>query len=494
MNITRYLRQGLPVLIVAITTLVQSKAISKPVVLSEETLIKWASQENFNKLKISLDELAKKQERAKYDENFGFKFDAKANYQETKEKSFDTFIPVTSPLTDFEMKLSKATRYGVSYGVKINTNQYTNNFVQDGTTSSVGAELALDLYKDFLGSTSRAQDASLMVQEEISKRQRSISEHTFVQEVRKLYWQIVANNEKRKIALELLKTTKKLEKDTRRRFKSNVADKGDLSRISSQVEARNGQLYLLDFEKNELYKALKQLFPEKLGGKSIELAKYNLDLVVNEVMGCTQEIAAHMNSLPLNYTEYDEILGLLQKDLELTKQVNNNYDKSDLKLISSFDVVRKDYSYGDSFSELKDNGDNRFSVGLQWTVPIGGESNKTRKIQDEIIKRRNLAESQEVRGKLDAFHSQTLRSVFVLQNVIKAQKRNAKHLRDTLKDSKKKFNQARLTSQDLLIDENQLLNSNLDEVSTKYQVIETIINYFTVFNQTPCKLNKRAQL
>ncbi|MFG1483137.1 TolC family protein [Halobacteriovorax sp. HFRX-2_2] len=492
----KYLRHGLKfsVLMVLITGTSYSWANSLPVMLNEDQLIQWAEEENFNQLRISLGELAKKQERAMYDENFGFKLDAQANYQETKEKSFAQFIPVTSPLADFQMKLSKNSKYGLSYGVMVNSNQYSNNFVKDGTTSSAGAFLALDIYKDFLGSTSRAQDASLMVQEEIAKRQRTISSHAFVQEVRKLYWKIVANNESTKIAKALLKTTKELQKDTRKRYRSNIADKGDLSRISSQVEARNGQLYLLEFERNELLKTLKSLFPQKLGGKTVQLAAYNLDRTVDDVMGCTQTIAQHSSSLPLEYTEYDEVLGLLQKDLELSQKVNNNYDKSDLKLTTQFEVVGKEYSYSNSFQELTDNGDNRFSVGIQWTMPIGGEKDKTREIQDQIIKRQNLAQAQEVKGKLDAFHAQTLRSVLTLQNVIRAQKRNEVHLRDTLKDSKRKFKQARVTSQDLLIDENQLLNSNLDEISTKYQVIETIINYFTVFNQTPCKLNRRAKL
>ncbi|MEH0860557.1 TolC family protein [Halobacteriovorax sp. DPLXC-1] len=493
MNIFKYLCQGLSSSILLVLLINQS-IHAETITVNEETLVNWAGQENFNRLRISLDELAKKQERAKYDENFGFTFDAEANYQETKEQSFVQFIPVSSPVADFKAKLSKNSKYGLQYGVVMNSNQVTNNLYKDGTTTSAGAFLALDLYKDFLGSTSRVQDKSLLVQEEISKRQRSISEHTFIQEVRKLYWKIVANNESTKIARALLKTTKKLEKDTRKRFQSNIADKGDLARISSQVEARNGQLYLLEFERNELIKTLKSLFPDKLGGKDLRLANYNLDNTVNDVMACTQKIAQHMTSLPLEYTQYDEILGLLQKDLELSREVNKNYDKSNLKLISQFEVVGKDYSYSDSFKKLSDEGDSRFSVGLQWTMPIGGEKDKTKAIQDEIIRRRNLADSQEVKGKLDAFHAQTLRSVLTLQNVIRAQKRNAKHLRETLKDSKRKFSQARLTSQDLLIDENQLLNSNLDEISTKYQVIETIINYFTVFNQTPCKLNKRAQL
>ncbi len=494
MNTLRYLRQGILNYFLMVLAFAPFTSYAKTITLTEQTLINWAMQENFNKLKISLEELATKQQRAKFDENFGLKFNASANYQETKEKSFATFIPVNSPLSDYQMKLSQNTKYGLSYGIKAGANQYTNSIFTDGTTATVDAELALDLYKDFLGSTSRAQDASLMVQEEIAKRQREISEHTFVQEVRKLYWQIVANNERRKIAQALLDTTKKLEKDTRKRFKSNVADRGDLARINSQVEERNGQLYFLDFEKNELFKTLKSLFPEKLGGNDIKLAPYDLDDTVKEVMSCTQQIATHLKSLPLEYTEYDEILGLLQKDLELSKKVNDNYNKSDLKLIGSFGLVGKDYSYSNSIDELKDSGDTRFAVGLQWTVPLGGETEKTRAIQDRILKRQNLAQAQEVKGKLDAFHSQTLRSVFVLQNVIKAQERNAKYLRATLKDTKKKFQQARLSSQDLLIDTNQLLNSNLNEVSTKYQVIETIINYFTVFNQTPCQLNKRAQL
>ncbi len=456
--------------------------------LNEKVIVEWARHTSFNKHIIDLQKLNASINKEKFNENFIYQLDAQANYMKTKETSFSSFVPVSSPIENFELKLSKATKKGIHVTASASTGQVSNNYYSNGTTSTVSASIKFDLYKDFLGRLTSVRENSLKYKDEIAKAEARISETAFVSEVRKLYWSIVANNEALSISKRLLKTAEKLEKDTYNRFKSNVADKGELARIRSQVQARNGQIYVLEYERSNLYRKLRELFPEQMKATNIELEKYNLDKVVQQVLACTMKIS-QSNELPNNYTEYDDILELLKVDLEAQVAANTSYSKPDLALVTETKLIGKDFSYSDSFTEVADEGKSSVSVGLVLNIPLGSQKKTTEALQKEMITKQSIAKYKEVSGKLSAFHVETLKSIKVLNNVIAAQKRNTILLDQTLTESNKKFKQARISARDLIQDEDSLLQSNLDEINTKYNVIATIIDYFSVYNQTPCEMN-----
>ncbi len=456
--------------------------------INEATLVDWARNSSFNKQRLELQKLNTTIDEEKFKENFIYNFDAQASYLKTKETSFSSFAPVNSPIENFEVKLSKATRQGIQVTAQASASQVTNNYYKNGSTSSVGASLRVDLYKDFLGRLTKKREASLKYQTKIAQAELRISETAFVSEVRKLYWSIIANNESLRISKNLLKTAKKLEEDTYKRYRSNIADKSELSRIRSQVQARNGQIFVLEYERSNLYRRLRELFPNKLTALTIELEKYNLDKTVEEVLACTVKISSSKN-LPLNYTEYDDVLQLLKEDLQAKLRANSAYSKPDLAFVSEVNLIGKEFSYSDSTSQLADEGKTSVSVGLVLNIPLGKQKKNTEDIQKEIITKSNISRYQEVQGKLSAFHIETLKSIKVLYKVIDTQKKNTILLDQTLSESNKKFRQARISARDLIQDEDNLLQSNLDEIKTKYNVITTIIDYFSIYNQTPCKMN-----
>lgn len=459
------------------------------IVINEDTLVKWAREENINNSRIELQKLNQKLSESSFNENFQTTLATNYSYTASKETTFSQYAVVNSPLKVAQVVLTKPTTYGVQAQVKASTNQVSNSFYKSGTTASFGASLAFDLYKDLLGKTSRANVESLSLKSEIAEKENEITKHAFVQDVRKLYWSLVANNESLTIAKNLFETAKKLEEDTKKRFANSVADKGELARTQSQVEARHGQVLILEFERSEIFKRLRQLFPEKLNDNSIELGKYSLDKTVMDVLACTTNINSKVQT-PFEYTKYDEILELLKRDLELSQKVNNSHSQIDAKLITEMNYIGKKFSHADAIDELKDDGREQYSIGFQLNIPLDGKKKDTQKIQEEIIQKSNVAKYQEIEGKLNAFHTQTVQSIDVLYKVIAAQQRNAKYLDETLKTSKTKFKQARLSARELIQDEDSLLQSNLNEINTKYNVISTLIDYFSVFSSTPCAINK----
>jgi len=472
---------------ITVLTLFSSGAFSAQI--SEGQLVEWAKKESFNSKKIALDSLSKKADLAAFNDKFGFSADVSAGYAKTDETSFSVNMPITTPTKNAELKITKPTKYGISASVSTYTNQISNSFFSKGTTSAVGAEVSVDLYKDIMGRITRTQEDSLTLRTQIADKEKQITTHAYVQEVRKLYWKLVANNESLKIAKGLLKTAKRLEADSLKRLKNNIADRGEVARSRSQVEARNGQIYLLEFERSQLIQALREMFPQQLTDNKITLAPYNLDNTVSNVLSCTATIASR-STTPKEYTLYDDVLVLLKEDLNAAKKVNSAYSMADLKLVSDVKYIGKDFGYSDSFDELKEDGRKAYSVALQLTIPLGKTKKNTEDIQDELIQKQNITKYQEIEGKMSAYHIQTMKSVTVLNKVIAAQNRNSGFLAETLKDSNKKYRQARLAARDLIQDEDRFLQNNLDTINTKYRVIEILINYFTVFTQTPCEMNK----
>ena len=231
------------------------------------------------------------------------------------------------------------------------------------------------------------------------------------------------------------------------------------------------------------------MFPDKITDNNVSLTKYDLDKTVNDVLSCTLTISSKAQT-PKDFTLYDEVLTLLKEDLSASKKVNSSYSMADLKLVSDVKYIGKDFSHSDSFEELTDDGRKAYSVALQLSIPLGQPKKQTEDIQDEILQKQNISKYQEIEGKMAAYHIQTMKSVRILNNVIAAQNRNAGFLSTTLKDSNKKFKQARLAARDLIQDEDRFLQNNLDTINTKYRVIEILINYFSVFTQTPCEINK----
>lgn len=478
------LKPSLLVLLVS-TSPLSAKTLS----LSEEMLISWAKESNHTNSMIELQNLTSQLNESSFNENFSTHLKTSYSYTKTKETSFSVNAPITSPVKNAQAILSKPTSYGLEASLKVQANQVSNSFYQSGTTAAFGVGLAMDLYKDLFGKTTRANLESLQIKSEIAKNEAEISKHAFVQEVRKLYWLLVANNESLNIAKSLFETAKKLEEDTSKRFKNNVADLGEYSRTKSQTEARNGQILILEFERSELYKKLKQLFPEKISTSDLSLASYSLDSTVAQVLGCTTNISSK-DKAPFEYTQYDEVLELLKRDLSLSQRINNAYTKADVKLITEYNYIGKDFSHADAFDELQDNGRQQYSVGFQIDIPLDSKKNDSMKLREEVINKSNIAKYQEIEGKLNAFHTQTVKSIDVLYRVIAAQKRNAQFLNESLKISKNKFKQARLSARDLIQDEDSLLQSNLSEINTKYNIISNLIDYFSVFNSTPCSINK----
>jgi len=482
----KYMRLKMKLNFLLCTTLLSLSAHALEI--DESTLVNWAKTSSFTKNQIEIAKLQAANEEKSFNENFIYNFGTEATYINTEEQPFTQFVPVQTPVRNFQVKLEKATKRGLKISTSAFSNQSTNNFIRRATSTGVTLSLSADLYKDLLGSLTKKRELSLSLQKKIANEEASINEKAFIAEVRKLYWSIIANNESIEIAKSLLRTSQKLEQDTLERFKSRVADKDELTRISSQVQARKGQIYLLEYERSNLLKQLRNLFPDQLNEQSITLKNYSIPNTVKDVLACSAKISASKQA-PLEHTKYDEILTYLEADLAAQLAINEKHDDPEVNLIGEATYLGNDFGHSDSFDQLRNDGRAGVTVGLAVNIPLSDEKKDTQAVRKELITKGNISKYKEIQGKLSSFHIETVNSINVLYKVIAAQKKNTKLLNDTYVISNKKFKQARITAQNLLQDEDSLLQSNLNEIQTQYNVIATIIDYFSVYGDAPCKIN-----
>ena len=87
-------------------------------------------------------------------------------------------------------------------------------------------------------------------------------------------------------------------------------------------------------------------------------------------------------------------------------------------------------------------------------------------------------------------HQQLVKVIRLLTDVVRAQKENTQALERRLVVQNRKFREARLSVNDLILDQDALLNSNLTTISTQLEIINTIFDYLVVFTETPCEFNR----
>lgn len=466
-----------------------AKAKPQEVIKLDELLLSKIAKESAPGIKqLEATMQSAKLNRDSIEDQYHWRLQADATYLKANEKALAQFAPVTTDVSQVQAAIIKPFTNGMSVGVSAFTDQFTNTFINDATDTGFGLNLSVDLMKNLFGKLSKSQLRNAEALSKKAELEKEIQEKAFIQSLRKIYWAIVATEEQIKISKELLATSLQQLRDTERRRKSNVSDDGDVARSRSQVASRRSTILLLEYQRESQFQLLKEQLPT-IADKKVVLANVNLTDAVGEVLECTA-IIENQRETPYNFTLYDEVLDLVNQAYQERKTISDSTDGWDLKLNGEARRFGKERGFDNSVDGFTDDNQSRYTVGLQLNIPLDGKKSTTEDTLKLVDEKRFLAEKEMITARMNAFHTQTLTNIVLLQRAVRTQGENSKDLNTSLKSAKKKFNQARLGFRELIADQDLLLRSNLDEVTTKLTVVTTLLDYFSVFNQTPCSLNK----
>ena len=204
--------------------------------------------------------------------------------------------------------------------------------------------------------------------------------------------------------------------------------------------------------------------------------------------------------IPYQNTNYDEVMVLLKKMKGLAASVNSKYDDADLKL---YGLVRTTGvgsegagtnafrgSYGSSVGDAQFNNRSGYEVGLKINVPLGDSKSQTQKTKALYDEKRFLASIQATDAQVINTHQQVIKNIMLLNDVIRSQKATTLQLEKRLTHMRRKYEQARVSINDLIMDQDALLRSELTTIETQLQVLNVLFDYLAIYTETPCDFNR----
>lgn len=473
--------------------LLYSVGSSADVVLSEPYLIKI-----IDKKPPALDQVEASFLKAKFDhlslkDRLSFRLDGEGRVFESDERLLNQFDGgVIQNATNYSLALNKPTRYGVDLGLKVFGDKVTNAFVSGAATNGVTLSMAIDLFQNFLGKKTNSDLKRSALGLKRAELEKKISIKAFESNVRKVYWALVANQERSRLLTYLVKTSEKQYKDIRRKKRSGVADSGEVARAKAQWSTRQSSLLSVQYQRGQLVKSLKEMLPE-LKNQKIAPISFKRGQIKTEVLKCTNVIAGSV-STPLNLTSYDEIAAYLIEEDKLEQKALSGYSDPTVKLVGEVSQVGRDFGMENARENLFDDGQPRLSLGVQVSVPLGKRKKESQKTAEAMAKMRYRSQAQINLLKVQAFHEETVNMVKILRKVIASQGDTNILLEKSLKFSKKKYNQARIGLPELIVEQEAYFQSKLSEIDSNLTIMNILMDYFSVFNETPCGLNKAGRI
>ncbi len=427
-------------------------------------------------------------EESKYQWSLG----ASSKYTETNEQPLLPQIPIFSPVKTGDLFVKKNLSYGVSTKTGMEAIQQSSlaNGIDNRTTTRVFAQADISLWKNLFGRLSRSMLVSQQLVDARAELTRDIEKHAHEIQVRKIYWSLVANERSSKVTQELLTTAERQLKEAKRRRKNSVADKAEVARYQAQLSTRKSQLLVQKFERESILTQLRVTVPE-LNAKNIILPSIDSKATQAKVMKCV-EVILKAKSLPIENSKYDEIIAVLRMQKEALSYANNAIDNPDLKLIAKLMTTGVGSSYGNSSSDFANNNRSGFQVGINLNIPLGGDLKRQR---DSALVRDHMAlnaEEEQIQASMIASHSAILKNIDYLIQAAHAQRASSEALRLRVKEVHKKFRQARVSVTELVTDQDDLLNSELSTIQTQLAILNSLFNYFEIFTETPCDINRKA--
>lgn len=458
--------------------------------ISEKQLIQKALKSASTLLMLEEQNLQTQWNHSMFEEKFSPTLFAKGQVTKTKEKSLIAVRPVMSPVEDYSVGILQNLKSGISLDAHVFSNKMstTNGLLTDGVTLGAMLSLSIDLHKDFLGGLTHLEESRIILSKKATEIETAVQSRVLLISVRKIYWALVANDLALDLSKKLLQSSVENLQDQKKRLQNKITDRGVVAKYSSQVAQRRASISVLENERQNLFKELKILVPS-IASNTLVLDSYDINKSQEQVMGCIQKISSYQK-IPYEYSPYDELVKIFENAYQNEMKIHQNHAKWDLKMKASVKAQHADFGYSETLSTALDEARQGHSLGVEFSLPLGNQKKTTQELSEQISKLKWLRLKGQTSGKMETFHLQIIKSIHLLNEVMKQQQENASHLKISLNVMEEKFRQARASVGDLIQDQDLYLQSKLSEIQIQLQTVVTLLDYFSVFVDVPCAFNE----
>jgi len=460
-----------------------------PITITEKSLLKMAQESSPVLQGLEAKNQAAQLAQSTLDAEFETRLTASTRYAESREEGLADFIPVFSPERETILGLSKKLPVGMNLSVNAFTSQISaGNVINRATRTGAEVNLEVDLLKNFFGRIDRFKLKEREFSQEKAELERELGGKEFEMDLRKLYWSMVANQLSLDLSQQLVKSARVQLKDAQKRSRAGAADSGDVARSRAQLLSRESSVYLFKYQKEQLEFQLKKLVPAVVD-KNFSVNPSGIDEAVYGILACVKAITADAEGKP-DYSSYYSVIDLTEKQYEAERRQAEATGDWDVKLQAGLRSSGVDQGYVPSRDEFINDPRDGHSVGLQISIPLEGDLADAEAAQKRMVENKFKSEIRTLELQVEETHKQVSKSLILLQEAAAALNANVDNLQTSLKSTQRKYRQARVSINELISEQDQLFSSQLNEISTKLQVIHALYDYFKVFNTHPCPMNK----
>ena len=464
-------------------------AYAELMVVDEMTLIRMAKTENPSISNINAQMANAVADQAMTQSEFDPKLSGSYSYASSREDAIIQFFPVFRPQKNMQIGLEQKISYGATVKTGVFSQQLNtaDGFINNAT--QVGAQLGveIDIWKNFLGRLDRSQLQSKKISRQVSELQSQINKRSFVLDVRKVYWSLVAIENSLDLSKQLVTTAKKQLRDSKKRNREGLSDRGDIARNQAQLQSRESSVLFFSYQRELLISQLRSLLPG-LSRQDVRISR-NIGGIEQKVRRCVGMIAIN-KELQTQHTDYDEIVKLLNDQKEHELRVAGATDSLDIKLQAQYQTSGVSESHSEAFDRLTDDFKNGYQVGVAVNIPLGGDLSKSRSSRVAAIDHRMSAQKQQIDLLLMAEHRKNRKAMKLLTTALSSQSETVKSLTKSLKSTERKYRQARVSLNSYILEQDNLFNMQLQTIDTKRQVMHFLLDYFKTFSKHPCEVNQ----
>lgn len=431
---------------------------------------------------------------SQYNQKYSTTVNGQANYNGVDGSVFNGYQgQFNDPARNYGLSINQNLPVGVNLDLGIYNNfaktynYQPTEYINSQYGSSLEAKLTVDLWKNLLGYTERAEKLGLKLNQEETKEQAKLETAKFYNEIRKMYWQLSINHSLTKIYETLINQAILQENNVRKMYRASVADRGDLARTTAVVNTRKADLASLQYNIEMIKKELSNLIPE-LNDKELEFDFGTFDGVENSIKACFNKIQTQ-KEVPLNATSYTKIIDYKDEKINANLKALERYSGPNVTLEAKAASLGYGKENSDSFSDMSDVERKDYSIGLNISMPFGSAYSDTKENQMKVLKMQHNAEKKEIMSNLVSYHNYFATSMQKLISVMEDQKNYRDNLNIRVKSMRTKYNQGRVSLSELIQDEDSLFESELALVNSYYNIIASMIDYFSVFNDFECDFN-----
>jgi outer membrane protein TolC len=463
---------------------------SAQLLLSENNLIRLAREATPVSQQIDATQDTAKAQQFAVKSEYDPKLEASYTYAASRENAIIQFVPVFNPQKLFNLGVSQRTSLGTTFNTQVFSQQISTDdgFVNNATQVGVIFGVEIDIWKNALGRLDRSQLRAANINKQVADLKADIDKHSFILDVRKTYWSLIANEMSLDLSKELVKTASQQLRESQRKLREGLGDSGDIARNQAQLQSRQSSVLFFDYQKEILIARMKSLLPG-LDQKTLMINTREALDMENRARQCMNQIMSSPQ-LKTEFSRFDDIVALLDKQKENEIRVAEATDSFDVKLQAQYQASGVENSHGEAFDRLADDFRNGYQVGVAVQIPLGGELTRSREAQVGATRNRFDAQRSQMALQLKAEHQKIQRAMTLLLQASQSQGATVESLKKSLKRTKRKFKQARVSLNTFILEQDNLFSSELQLIDTKRQVLHLLLDYFKIFTNHPCEINQ----